>query len=406
MGPSKRRRVADSTEEDSSNSICQPATHQEKEKWNGFCEIESEPALFNVMLRDFGVKGVQVQEVVSFDDELMAFMNKPIYGLIFLFRWREDDFEKQEATCPEGLWFANQTASNACASVALLNIVNNIPDIDLGENLQHFKEFTMPFTPAFRGDAINNFEFVKRIHNSFARKMDILNSDLHLKEEAKSKKRSKAQDSDDEDATFHFIAFLPAMGQVWKLDGLERQPQAIGEFPAGEDWFEVAKPNILDRMAAYEEEQIEFSILALVRDPLPELIQQLAVNVRRLEIINEHLMTHDGRDDDSHAQARMSVDTLEDTVLGPDASLGLTRTMIDKAVVPEELSREQSLTVLTKRQEETAKAQVALRSRVREEQQTRNADEDHATGRRYDYGPAVRTWLRSLARKQQLAELL
>jgi hypothetical protein len=62
-----------------------------------------------------------------------------------------------------------QTANNACASVALLNIVNNIPDIDLGENLKSFKEFTMPFTPALRGDAINNFEFVKRIHNSFAR---------------------------------------------------------------------------------------------------------------------------------------------------------------------------------------------------------------------------------------------
>jgi ubiquitin carboxyl-terminal hydrolase L5 len=53
--------------------------------------------------------------------------------------------------------------------VALLNIVNNIPGIDLGENLHHFKEFTMPFTPALRGDAINNFEFVKRVHNSFAR---------------------------------------------------------------------------------------------------------------------------------------------------------------------------------------------------------------------------------------------
>lgn len=51
----------------------------------------------------------------------------------------------------------------------MLNIVNNIPDVDLGENLRSFKEFTMPFTPALRGDAINNFEFVKRIHNSFAR---------------------------------------------------------------------------------------------------------------------------------------------------------------------------------------------------------------------------------------------
>lgn len=62
-----------------------------------------------------------------------------------------------------------QTAGNSCASVALLNIVNNIPGIDLGENLRHFRDFTMPFTPALRGDAINNFEFVKRVHNSFAR---------------------------------------------------------------------------------------------------------------------------------------------------------------------------------------------------------------------------------------------
>lgn len=63
----------------------------------------------------------------------------------------------------------SQTASNACASVALLNIVNNIPDLELGENLQAFKEFTKDFTPALRGDAIANFRFVKEIHNSFAR---------------------------------------------------------------------------------------------------------------------------------------------------------------------------------------------------------------------------------------------
>lgn len=62
-----------------------------------------------------------------------------------------------------------QTADNACASVALLNIVNNISDITLGDTLASFKDFTMPFTPALRGDAIANFEFIKRIHNSFAR---------------------------------------------------------------------------------------------------------------------------------------------------------------------------------------------------------------------------------------------
>lgn len=59
--------------------------------------------------------------------------------------------------------------------------------------------------------------------------MDILNSDLQLKGEVSSRKRPKKESSDDADSSFHFIAFLPAMGQVWKLDGLERQPQAIGE---------------------------------------------------------------------------------------------------------------------------------------------------------------------------------
>jgi ubiquitin carboxyl-terminal hydrolase L5 len=77
------------------------------------------------MLREFGVTGVKVQEVFSLDDEYLACLkygplapwviclytnnrSKPVYGLVFLFRWREDDPEKQEASCPDGLWFANQ----------------------------------------------------------------------------------------------------------------------------------------------------------------------------------------------------------------------------------------------------------------------------------------------------------
>jgi ubiquitin carboxyl-terminal hydrolase L5 len=51
----------------------------------------------------------------------------------------------------------------------MLNIVNNVPDLVLGDNLQNFKEFTADFSPALRGYAISNFEFVRHIHNSFAR---------------------------------------------------------------------------------------------------------------------------------------------------------------------------------------------------------------------------------------------
>ena len=83
-------------------------------------------AFFDAMLKDFGVQGVRVQEVVSLDEEILAYLpsvaefnlrrwffltctcRRPVYGLIFLFRWREDDPDKQEQSCPEGVWFANQ----------------------------------------------------------------------------------------------------------------------------------------------------------------------------------------------------------------------------------------------------------------------------------------------------------
>lgn len=44
MAPrSKRRRLTDPLEDVASEDICRPATQLEKNSWNGFCEIESEP---------------------------------------------------------------------------------------------------------------------------------------------------------------------------------------------------------------------------------------------------------------------------------------------------------------------------------------------------------------------------
>lgn len=405
----KRRRLNLQPGLNSANEPFQPATAKEKETWNGFCELESEPALFNVMLREFGVKGVKVQEVVSLEEEMMAFLNKPVFGLIFLFRWREDDPDKQEASCPEGLWFANQTASNACASVALLNIVNNIEGIELGANLQNFKDFTMPFTPALRGDAISNFEFVKRIHNSFARKMDMLTSDLQLKHEATSRRPHSIKKNHDEtetDAGFHFIAFVPALGKVWKFDGLERQPQALGPCTPGEDWLELVKPNLITRMTAYEEDQIEFSILGLVRDPLLDLSDKLAVNIKCLEMLNQRLTTQDPAA--AHLGLAFASPILENTILGPEKSYNMTRECIDQAIVPVELETCDSFSMeeISGRRQKLCNEQQELRAAIREEQQTQRADDDHAVGRRYDYGPAIRTWLRTLARKGMIKSLI
>ncbi|KAL9043719.1 MAG: hypothetical protein Q9214_003103 [Letrouitia sp. 1 TL-2023] len=170
---SKRRRLNDPGNiSPISSSLYQESiliTEDDKREWKGFCEIESEPAFFNAMLKDFGVRGVKVQEVVSLERDFLAQLPQPVYGLIFLFKWREEDPGGQEQSCPEEVWFANQTVDNACASVALLNIVNNVSGLELGDSLQQFKDFTATFTPALRGDAIGNFEHVRSIHNSFAR---------------------------------------------------------------------------------------------------------------------------------------------------------------------------------------------------------------------------------------------
>ena len=58
----------------------------------------------------------------------------------------------------------------------------------------------------------------------------MLNGDLQLKNDASTRTKSKIarEDADESDAGFHFIAFVPIEGKVWKLDGLERQPQSLG----------------------------------------------------------------------------------------------------------------------------------------------------------------------------------
>ncbi|KAI9785865.1 MAG: hypothetical protein M1816_008192 [Peltula sp. TS41687] len=283
------------------NDPLSAATRQDQLTWKGYCEIESEPvsypfcyAFFNVMLKEFGVKGVKTMEVFSFDDESLAEIPKPIYGLIFLFRYKGDDSDDRAQDCPEEVWFANQTSANSCASVALLNITMNISNARLGDNLASFKEFTKEMTPALRGNAIDNYEFVKRIHNSFARKMDMLEADLLMKnnvekEGQKKKKAVKDDDNEEYGECYHFIAYVPVNGRIWSLDGLEEQPRCLGSFGPTDDWFKIAMPSIQARMAAYENEDITFNLLAMIRKPAVLYRAELHICDEYLGVINEHL---------------------------------------------------------------------------------------------------------------------
>jgi ubiquitin carboxyl-terminal hydrolase L5 len=52
-------------------------------------------------------------------------------------------------------------------------------------------------------------------------------------EEGQKKKKTKRQSkkSSNDDSAFHFVAYVPIQDQIWRLDGLDSNPQKFGMYP-------------------------------------------------------------------------------------------------------------------------------------------------------------------------------
>ncbi|KAI8805075.1 ubiquitin carboxyl-terminal hydrolase [Cladochytrium replicatum] len=248
--------------------------------------LESDPAIFTCLLRDLGVEGGQVEEVVSLDEEMLRDLG-PAYGLIFLFRWTDQDTDETEldGVPPKGMFFANQVTDNACATQALLSVVLNSPQLRLSRELEVFKEFCEDITPPFRGLALANHSTFRKAHNSFARvsplpfreysiphmvfKEAAIRKNKNVKKPKNKQKRSESPESD-ENGVYHFISFMPFDGKVWEVDGLKRAPILLGNVRIDNEWLMVALPAIRKRMdhnttRRYVKDEITFSLMAIVQ---------------------------------------------------------------------------------------------------------------------------------------------
>ncbi|KAG6017782.1 hypothetical protein E4U54_003387 [Claviceps lovelessii] len=332
-----KRKVTEAAQNDPDNEAddllwkaCSSLTVQDIEDWQGWVELESEPAFFNTILRDLGVKHVKVQELFTMDqDSLDAVSNmsrKPVFGLVFLFQYDPAyEGEEQIHDSTTQIWFANQAP--------LLNIIMNSPDIELGQQLADFKEATKDLDTSLRGHRISCNKFIRSIHNSFTRRMDHLNADLCLENDynddrSKAKKRKAASKSRPRNKKrrasleygYHFIAYVPFDGHVWELDGLRSKPHEIGTEndsrskgmsehgtdrerviqlfdtraliigpTKGNDWTTVAKPQIEARMLQYEGSQLSFNLLAVCRNSSSHLSKVIATMVAALHAIDSRM---------------------------------------------------------------------------------------------------------------------
>ncbi len=201
--------------------------------------------VFTELLSAFQVKDVQLDELYSLDDDTLASMGH-IHGLIFLFKWQKPPDGAAPPTISEDptIYFANQTVNNACATQALIQILLNKEEIDVGPELSQLKEFTADMPADMRGEAISNSESIRAAHNSFSHQGFVSIEDPNQKE----------------GDAFHFVGYIEKNGRLIELDGLQRGPIDHGEVASADEWLQKARPVIEARMAMYAGSEIRFNL--------------------------------------------------------------------------------------------------------------------------------------------------
>jgi len=107
-----------------------------------FAVTESEPDLFTTPVHTLGVQGLQAAEL----HDIRPPSSYLRLGLLLRYH---DVLPKEEPNGPEveeddsaKLWFMNQLGDDACASVAIMNVLPNLEEVGVGERLREFRKET------------------------------------------------------------------------------------------------------------------------------------------------------------------------------------------------------------------------------------------------------------------------
>jgi ubiquitin carboxyl-terminal hydrolase L5 len=193
---------------------------------------------------------------------------RPAHGLIFLFQWQQSEQKDNRPTLTEeqsqDIFFAKQVVHNACATQAIISVLMNRKGLDLGDDLNNFKEFAAFLPPVERGESIGSMDSIRIAHNSFARQ-EPFNFD--------PEKPSKTSTEE----VYHFVAFVPVNGKLYELDGLKDGPIELGECDE-ETWLEKARVAIQARMQMFQQSAaLNYNLLALCSNKQNKLEKEIKV---------------------------------------------------------------------------------------------------------------------------------
>jgi len=280
-----------------------------------FLELDSDPGIFTLMLQDYGLHNLLVEEIYDLDSDLSE---KEILGFIFLFKWgdhfKNNIISRRKALTIEQeieskyifkdqngnespfdkLVFTRQKASNSCASHALLSILLNIEDnlvdkssllMSLKSDIQNVKfpdltKSNQIKTASKRGKILARSDLIQSIHNKYASKSttfedeEFSDSDSFHEPEAKRVKLSIEEKSEE---TFHFTSFVNFNQHVVELDGMKQcavQHERVKD-SYSKTALKILKKRISEMREVSGEEEIRYSLLAVEKCPLTEFTLRL-----------------------------------------------------------------------------------------------------------------------------------
>ena len=170
------------------------------------------------------------------------------------------------------------------------------------------------------------------------------------------------------------------------------------------------KPDIEARIAQYEEGQIEFAIMSLVKDPLIGFSEELAQNVRDLTVLSTRrpcprLVTKPGDSQDPGGGPQGFDD---EVVLGPHERYGLSQSTIDASEASAEILEIAESGADAVRQTALARLiaeQGRLRIVILEEVEARTLERKRVECRQHDFSPLVRK-VAEIVAKRNVAEFM